>query len=265
MFPMPEPSPNTLHAFNSEFGDPSVATPGARSFQETAMRQMARTRQAQQSTSHPSIDQTLQVPITMASMPTNLTAMDVKPPTQQYHGQEDSEAVNGLFLLSQSSQAPSHYSMAPHTSLNAHSHPQNMQIDHASDTRIGHRPHASISTQGDGSPDMGPDSDDEPQSKKRKTRAAVVKKSNGKAVQTNGAQKKAPTKGAANKRGKANNMDSASPEAEQEELDLTKAEYDANGKPCNDEEKRKNFLERNRYAYFLLHMDTANSSVGLPH
>jgi ATF/CREB family transcription factor len=241
MFPMPEPSPNPI--FNEMLGD--AVTPGTRSFHETAFRQARRTQQA---TSHPSIDQTLQQGAhSMPGLSNGLTAMDVKPQVPQYDGQEAHEAVNGLYLLSQSSQAPNHhYSMAPHATIHAHAHPQNMPMENVPEAHMGHRPHASISTQGDGSPDMGDNSDDEPQSKKRKTRATAAKKTNTKTPQSNGAQKKAPAKGAG-KRGKANNMDSASPEPEQEELDLSKAEYDANGKPCNDEEKRKNFLERNRY------------------
>ena len=59
-------------------------------------------------------------------------------------------------------------------------------------------------------------------------------------------------KPAASKKAKANNGHSMQEpeEEEQEELDMSKDEYNANGKKMTDEEKRKNFLERNRYVLF---------------
>ena len=68
---------------------------------------------------------------------------------------------------------------------------------------------------------------------------------------TNGRKADAAAKG--NKKAKGNNGHSMSmvmspePQMSEEEQDMTKEEYNANGKKMTDEEKRKNFLERNRY------------------
>jgi len=69
-------------------------------------------------------------------------------------------------------------------------------------------------------------------------------------AQTNGRQKDTPSKAPANKKSKANNGYAMEPEPQvsEEEQDMTKDEYNANGKKMTDEEKRKNFLERNRVA-----------------
>lgn len=70
--------------------------------------------------------------------------------------------------------------------------------------------------------------------------------------QTNGRRKadETPSKTPASKKSKANNGHAMEPEPQQseEELDMNKDEYNANGKKMTDEEKRKNFLERNRVA-----------------
>jgi len=74
----------------------------------------------------------------------------------------------------------------------------------------------------------------------------------GAAAQANGRRKTedTPSKGPASKKskgnsGNANSMMEPEPPSE-DEPDLSKDEYNANGKKMTDEEKRKNFLERNR-------------------
>jgi ATF/CREB family transcription factor len=70
------------------------------------------------------------------------------------------------------------------------------------------------------------------------------------ASQTNGRRKtdETPVKVPANKKTKSNSGLAMEPEPpSDEEPDLSKEEYNANGKKMTDEEKRKNFLERNRY------------------
>jgi ATF/CREB family transcription factor len=44
---------------------------------------------------------------------------------------------------------------------------------------------------------------------------------------------------------------------------MSKDEYNANGKKMTDEEKRKNFLERNRLVVFTISKHNANVLVGL--
>jgi len=60
-----------------------------------------------------------------------------------------------------------------------------------------------------------------------------------------------PSKGPASKKAKGNNGHSIAVEPEppsEDEQDMIKDEYNANGKKMTEEEKRKNFLERNRVA-----------------
>jgi ATF/CREB family transcription factor len=49
----------------------------------------------------------------------------------------------------------------------------------------------------------------------------------------------------------------------EDEQDMSKDEYNANGKKMTDEEKRKNFLERNRLVIFTNFQHGANFLVGL--
>lgn len=68
--------------------------------------------------------------------------------------------------------------------------------------------------------------------------------------QTNGRVKnETSSKGPAGKKSKGSNGHAMEPEPQsEEEPDMSKDEYNANGKKMTDEEKRKNFLERNRVA-----------------
>ncbi len=60
------------------------------------------------------------------------------------------------------------------------------------------------------------------------------------------APSRAPAKKARANNGSAHAMMEPEPQSE-EEMDVSRDEYNANGKKMTDEEKRKNFLERNRY------------------
>jgi len=78
----------------------------------------------------------------------------------------------------------------------------------------------------------------------------------GKKGAVNGRRKaeETPVKAPASKKSKGNNGNANSslmepePQSDEEQLDMSKDEYNANGKKMTDEEKRKNFLERNRVA-----------------
>ena len=83
-----------------------------------------------------------------------------------------------------------------------------------------------------------------------------------KAPSTNGRRKAedTPTKAPAAKKGKANNGTAQNnhfmePEPPSEdEQDMKQDEYNANGKKMTDDEKRKNFLERNRYVVIYCYL-----------
>lgn len=176
--------------------------------------------------------------------------MDVKPAVFDEQQQHAEDAANGLFLLaSTGARAPmgnhNPYGMAP--SMAVHSHPQPAMSmggnSHEAALNGNHRRNGngSMSTASVRSPSVeGDDIDQKPNTRgKGKRNSAQMTNGNGKG------------KGPANKKAKGNNsramMEPEPADEEQEELDMSKEEYNANGKKMTDEEKRKNFLERNRY------------------
>ncbi|EPE28570.1 bZIP transcription factor [Glarea lozoyensis ATCC 20868] len=234
----PEPSPNS-----ALFGAIGGATPGAMDFQRAAI----------------SIQKNREIPqprLNITSQPQDLlNGMDTKSTvTGQFDQHDANDAANGLFLLAQQRSAPgttSHYAMAPQMPVQ-HAHPQapNLQMGNQSaeaSPQMAHRNHhnGSMSTaSGRGNSEMS----DENETQSRPNTRGKGKRSN--TTQTNGRRKadETPTKAPPAKKSKGNNGN-AMPEPESEgELDLTKDEYNANGKKMTDEEKRKNFLERNRVA-----------------
>ena len=108
-------------------------------------------------------------------------------------------------------------------------------------------------------------SDDNEQQNRPNTRGKG-KRGSAQNNQANGRRKadEAPTKGPAGKKSKGNNGMAMEPEPPSEdEQDMSKDEYNANGKKMTDEEKRKNFLERNRLVVFTIYQHDANVLVGL--
>jgi ATF/CREB family transcription factor len=237
----PEPSPNTQNLFNSLAG--GVATPSTLEFQRTALAAAASQRKIPHTQPH------------ITSQPQG-NGLDVKPPTGQFdQSHEANDAANGLYLLAQAQAPPqngvqpSHYAMAPQ--IPVHGHPgQMMQMGGQSNEASPHMSnhHHSISTtSGRGVSEMSGQSDDNEQPHRPNTRGKG-KRSSTQINQTNGRVKtETPSKGPASKRSKGNNGHAMEPEPQsEEEPDMSKDEYNANGKKMTDEEKRKNFLERNR-------------------
>ena len=230
----PEPSPNS-----GLFGGLGGATPGAMDFHRAAM----------------SAAQKREVPqpqLNITSQPQEVAnGIDTKPTTAgQFYQHDANDAANGLFLLAQARSGPqptNHYAMAPQMPVQ-HAHPQtkNVQMGNhsaeASPQMTNHTQNGSISgASGRGNSEMSDENDNQPRPNTR----GKGKRSN---TQTNGRRKAddTQTKAPPAKKSKGNNGN-AMPEPESEgELDLTKDEYNANGKKMTDEEKRKNFLERNR-------------------
>ncbi|KAL2071653.1 hypothetical protein VTL71DRAFT_12888 [Oculimacula yallundae] len=229
----PEPSPGGS-LFNSLLG--GGATPGTLEFHRTAMqinaKKMGEAAQHAKVTSQP--------------QDTVMNGMDVKPPQFRQQENETNDAANGLFLLANAHNGPAptnHYAVAPQSIV----HAQNMQMPQPQEApphNIGHRNNGSVSTNsGMGHSDASDDDQARPN-----TRGKGKKNS---PSQTNGnGRRKASDqpKGPANKKAKANSGMSMEPPSEDEELDMSKDQFNANGKKMTDEEKRKNFLERNRVA-----------------
>lgn len=243
----PEPSPNSQALFSQL--QSGGATPTTLDFHRTAMNAAAaQKREAQQQQQHPSV----------TSQPQDLpNGADIKPshPAPGQFDQHDAnDAANGLFLLAQARNGPqptNHYTMAQQPHVHAHPQPL-MQVGGPNETS----PHMSnrnvngsmsaASGRGISEASAGYSDNDEMQNKPN-TRGKG-KKGN---TQSNGRRKAedSSAKGPASKKSKANNGASMAMEPEppsEEDLDMSKDEYNANGKKMTDEEKRKNFLERNR-------------------
>ena len=239
----PEPSPNTQALFNSLAS--GGATPNTIDFHRTALNAAAARQQQyhnQNITSQP------QVMNPMVSQATAVGPMDG-------NGNDANDAANGLFLLAQS-QAPrngipqtSHY--APVPPMAVHSQPViNMggNSHEASPTMANHHIGSISTTSGRGGSEL---SDENEQKTHRPNTRQKGKRNSSQVTHTNGRKADAAAKG--NKKAKGNNGHSMSmvmspePQMSEEEQDMTKEEYNANGKKMTDEEKRKNFLERNRY------------------
>jgi ATF/CREB family transcription factor len=259
----PEPSPNSQALFSQLAS--GGATPTTLDFQRTAMSVAAaqkRDSQAQQQN------------ITSQPQDPMNGSMDVKPPVVPgpFDQHDANDAANGLYLLAQARNGPqqtqNHYVQAPHVPV--HAHPQQMQMGGQSieaSPHMANRNGGSISTtSGRGVSEMSGGFSDENEQQNRPNTRGKGKRGSTQNNQANGRRKadEAPTKGPAGKKSKGNNGMAMEPEPPSEdEQDMSKDEYNANGKKMTDEEKRKNFLERNRLVVFTISKHNANVLVGL--
>ncbi|KAH7350797.1 bZIP transcription factor [Rhexocercosporidium sp. MPI-PUGE-AT-0058] len=232
----PEPSPGGSSIFNSLAA--GGATPGTLDFHRTAMNINAR-----------KIGEAAHLAkITSQPQDITMTGLDVKPPQFRQQENETNDAANGLFLLANAHNGPqqtNHYAIAPQSIVHAQPMPMVAQSQETS-PHMGHRNGGSISTNsGRGQSEVSEEDQSRPNTRnKNKRNSTQDNQTNGR--RKAGDQPKAP----ATKKTKANNGMSMSmePPSEDEEPDMSKDEFNANGKKMTDEEKRKNFLERNRVA-----------------
>lgn len=238
----PAPSPNSQAIFNQL--QSGGATPSTLDFHRTAMNAAAaqKRNETQQQTS-------------ITSQPADSNGMDIKPPqqpaTEMFAQHDANDAANGLFMLASQSRngqnGVGQYTMANQQPVHAHPQPSagNNQSP-AITNRNGNSMSTASGRSGRGMSEMSGVSD-ESESAKPNTRGKGKK-----GVAKNGRKADdTPSKVPAAKKAKGNNgiasMMEPEPEPEsEEEPDMSKDEYNANGKKMTDEEKRKNFLERNR-------------------
>ena len=213
----PAPSPNSQALFNSL--QSGGATPGTLDFHRTAMNAAARSRNNQpQSTSNPQGEM---------------------PPNNNMDAQHDAtDAANGLFMLAKGAQANNQFAVPNQTA-------QQMQ------TRNGDR-------RANGSADMSANDDgaDSPEEASRpNTRGGRGKKAAKADTTPNNRRKSEATQKGSNKRAKSNsgavNVDPMLDPGDEDDdmdsdMDDMQQEMMSNGKKMTDEEKRRNFLERNR-------------------
>ena len=173
-------------------------------------------------------------------------------PQQPTFGQHDNDAANGLFLLAQAgngAQATHQYAV-PNTNNNmAHNRSHETSPNMSKAVRNGN---GSIGGQSEMSGDVS-DSGDQ---NKPATRNKGKRASGGTNPASSNGRRKAddtsPKQPSAKKQKKNSNnstsmMDIDGMDSEEEQPNIKEEQFHPDGKKMTDEEKRKNFLERNRY------------------
>lgn len=247
----PAPSPNSQALFNQLAS--GGATPSTLDFHRTAMNAAAAQKRNETQQQHN---------ITSQAPETNGMEKPTQPASEIFAQHDANDAANGLFMLasqSRNTNGVGQYAMANQQSV--HAHPQPASVNQ-SPTMANRSNGASMSTaSGRGMSEVSNGSDESEQ-------AGPKTRGKGKKAAANGRRKaddnfaKAP----AAKKAKTNSAAMMEPEPEQseEELDMSKDQYNANGKKMTDEEKRKNFLERNRYVVWsTLCLPRVNMNPGL--
>lgn len=263
MFPQPSPNSSAIFQQLQNGG----ATPGTVEFHRTAMNARAHSQANINNmnmsgvTSQPQQNPNIQPDLD--SKPWNGQQQDQQDPFGQH---QSNEAANGLFMLAQASgnnrngqqgfavpqQPQQGYQQGmQHMQQQMGQHAQEDSPNHnkrGAKNSIGSTMSGSTNEQGEYS-DSGNSNHAKSQPRARGKKASVVKAANGrrKAEET-------PIKGQPNKRQKGNNGQVQMPEEygdEDMDPDDGEEQLGADGKKMTDEEKRKNFLERNRCVYAL--------------
>ncbi|MCJ1475109.1 hypothetical protein MMC13_003769 [Lambiella insularis] len=255
MFPAASPNSQALYQQLASGG----ATPGTLEFHGTAL-SAAAARKLDQNytngvTSQPQ-DHHAQAP--------NMDSSSQQQTSHQHFGQHDNDAANGLFLLAQAgneTQSNNQFAVPPQPThgLPIHSQDTPSNLTKRSTRNMTGSLGDSISGAIREPSDLSADVSDGADQSKPNTRAKTKRTSSGKV--TNGRRKAedTPSKQPTAKKGKNNNgaasvnamvdMDMSMEGMDSdEEANIKEEQYHENGKKMTDEEKRKNFLERNRVA-----------------
>lgn len=238
MFPTGVPSPNTAALFNLGGGG---ATPSTMDFHRTALRAAQADREHQQAQNA--------LPATSQPQPMN-GATGVKPETKSGpFDNHDNDAANGLFMLAQGRngvQQQSQYPVPPQPQAAAHAHPA-PPVQHPDAHLNGNGARGNNPMRGGSE---GSDQSEDAEQSRPNTRGKGKRASGAGAATTNGRRKaeEPPAKAPANKKVKTSGP--ASSIGSDDHID-DEDDGDDNGgdKPkhkMTEEEKRKNFLERNR-------------------
>lgn len=239
MFPTGVPSPNTAALFNLGGGG---ATPSTMDFHRTALRAAQADREHQQA----------QNALPATSQPQSMNGAagikaEIKSGPFDNH---DNDAANGLFMLAQGRngvQQQSQYPVPPQPQPAAHAHPA-PPVQHPDAHLNGNGARGSVPIVRGGS--EGSEQSEEVEQSRPNTRGKGKRASGAGAATTNGRRKaeEPPAKAPANKKAKTSGP--ASSVGSNDHID-DEDDGDENGgdKPkhkMTEEEKRKNFLERNR-------------------
>ena len=238
----PAPSPNS-QAFIQSLSTAS-ATPSTLDFHRTAVNAAAANKNKQSNTNG-----------TGAQDPRNLPTSSMDPSLQQpvqqpAFGQHDNDAANGLFLLAQATngQQVSQFA-APATNIGQKVQGRSVETSPNMNNAAGRNGSLTGSAQGSG--DISDSGDGKPATRARGKRISGGKTgaaSNGRRKAEEPLPKQPPAKKAKNGN---TNLDMENYDSDEEPPNIKEEQYHENGRKMTDEEKRKNFLERNRLAVRL--------------
>lgn len=256
----PAPSPNS-QAFMQQLAS-GGATPSTLDFHRTAMSAAAKrdqTNGGQQQTqqTQQTQQQQTQQPATSQpqDMPNGTAPVKSEPKTFDPH---DNDAANGLFMLAQGRNgAQTTNQFAPTSGAPTHAHPAPAGQVNANTTSQAPEVNGRSVNPGRGGSENSNMSDESAEQPKPSARGAKGKKN---PPATNGRRKAddpAPAKGPPSKKAKGNNSvvdgDMSPSPSDDDDDDEDKMKDDGGSKSkMTDEEKRKNFLERNRYVNLIL-------------
>ncbi|KAH6985995.1 Aft1 HRA domain-containing protein [Ilyonectria sp. MPI-CAGE-AT-0026] len=253
MFPAPSPNSQALFAQLASGG----ATPSTIDFHRTAMSAAAKRDQVNgvQRPSGQSQQPPQQQPPSVTSQPQEIPNGNaiVKPEAKPASGPfdpHDNDAANGLFMLAQGrngAQSTNQFAVAPGAASHAHPAPVVPQSMNTSPQMSSANGGSIASARGMSEVSMASDDSDQ-------ARPNTRGKGKKNPPSTNGRRKadEAPAKAPPSKKAKSNNgpMSMSMPDDMDMSDDESNMKYDENGTKTKmtDEEKRKNFLERNRVA-----------------
>ncbi|GAB1313936.1 Transcription factor [Madurella fahalii] len=252
----PAPSPNSQAIFALAGG--TTATPGTIDFHRTALSAAAAKREQAQAAQQQS-----QPPAAVTSQPQEMSngAQSLKPETKPPAGPfdpHDNDAANGLFMLAQgrnSTQPPaaSQYPVVPPAQVHAHAVPPAapaVQPVNAAPQMNGARSVGGSSVRG--ASEAGSAASEESEVTRPNTRAKGKRNSAGAAANTRRKAEEPPAKAPASKKAKSNgtapSISSNDNDHSEDDNKGGKDEGNNSKSKMTDEEKRRNFLERNRVA-----------------
>jgi len=253
MFPAPSPNSQALFSQLQSGG----ATPSTLDFHRTAIKAAAAAAKAEaqaQAQPQQAVTSQPQELTNGAAAAAALKPSDAKPAPGPFDP-HDNDAANGLYLLAQGrngAQPQASYAVAPLQQVHAHPPIPVQQPDTSPQMNGGGSIGSIGSGSGRGVSEAGSVMSDESEPARPNTRAKGKRNAAGDAPVTNGRRKagEPAAKGPANKKSKATNgapvVSMSSIDMDSDD-DMKLGKDDGSKTKMTDEEKRKNFLERNRY------------------
>lgn len=252
MFPAPSPNSQAIYQQLASGG----ATPGTLEFHRTALSAAAARKLDQGYTN--GITSQPQEPRAQVA---NMDSSSQQQTSHQHFGQHDNDAANGLFLLAQAGNETQSNNQFAVPSQPTHGIPIPQETSPHLQKRATRNMTGSLGDSISGSvrdpSEMSADVSDGVDQSKPNTRAKAKRTSSGKVVNGRRKAEDTPSKQPSVKKVKNSNGPgslNAMPDMDMsmegmdsdEEANIKEEQYHENGKKMTDEEKRKNFLERNR-------------------